>query len=762
VKRNVQIVPPEKFANLKLKNPKKRAAGIPAVISSLRHISEEMGVWQGIKVLNKMNKKDGFDCPGCAWPDPDGKRSVLGEYCENGAKAIAEEATKKRVDPAFFAKYSVEEMSQWTDYEIGKSGRITHPMYLKAGESHYTEISWEEAFQKIGDKIKSLNSPNDAVFYTSGRTSNEAAYMYQLFARQLGTNNLPDCSNMCHESSGTGLSETVGIGKGSVTLEDLHEAEVIVIMGQNPGTNHPRMLTALEKCKKNGGKIISVNPIPEAGSNVFVDPQNPFSILKGGTQLSDQYIQVKINGDVALLKAVMLLMLEAEEKNPGTVFDHDFIKEHCIDYEAFIADLKTNDLHEAIAESGVSKEEVRLMADLMIQKKKIIICWAMGLTQHENGVQNIREVVNLLLLKGSIGKPGAGTCPVRGHSNVQGDRTMGIWEKPKDDFLDALDSHFKISAPRHHGYDVVDCIKAMNESKVKVFVAMGGNFISATPDSEYTGKAMQNCELTVQVSTKLNRSHLVTGTEAIILPCLARSENDVQESGKQFVTVENSMGVVHKSKGDFDPASSTLKSEPAIIAEMAQAIFGNAPINWSEMAKDYSVVRDHIDATIAGFENFNEKIKNPAGFYLPNGARDRKFNTDNGKAKFTVNPIPKRAVKPGNVIMMTIRTHDQYNTTIYGMQDRYRGIGNERRVVLMSDHDMKEKGLNNEDIVHLKSHFNGEERIANNFKVVRYNIAKGCIGTYFPETNVLVPIDNVAKRSNTPASKFIEVEIIKA
>ncbi len=762
MKRNVQIVPPEKFANLKLKNPKKRAAGIPAVISSLRHISEEMGVWQGIKVLNKMNKKDGFDCPGCAWPDPDGKRSVLGEYCENGAKAIAEEATKKRVDPAFFAKYSVEEMSQWTDYEIGKSGRITHPMYLKAGESHYTEISWEEAFQKIGDKIKSLNSPNDAVFYTSGRTSNEAAYMYQLFARQLGTNNLPDCSNMCHESSGTGLSETVGIGKGSVTLEDLYEAEVIVIMGQNPGTNHPRMLTALEKCKKNGGKIISVNPIPEAGSNVFVDPQNPFSILKGGTQLSDQYIQVKINGDVALLKAVMLLMLEAEEKNPGTVFDHDFIKEHCIDYEAFIADLKTNDLHEAIAESGVSEKEVRLMADLMIQKKKIIICWAMGLTQHENGVQNIREVVNLLLLKGSIGKPGAGTCPVRGHSNVQGDRTMGIWEKPKEDFLDALDAHFKITTPRHHGYDVVDCIKAMNESKVKVFVAMGGNFISATPDSEYTGKAMQNCELTVQVSTKLNRSHLVTGTEAIILPCLARSENDVQQSGKQFVTVENSMGVVHKSKGDFDPASSMLKSEPAIIAEMAQAVFGNAPINWSEMAKDYSVVRDHIDATIAGFENFNEKIKNPAGFYLPNGARDRKFNTDNGKAKFTVNPIPKRAVKPGNVIMMTIRTHDQYNTTIYGMQDRYRGIGNERRVVLMSDHDMKEKGLNNEDIVHLKSHFNGEERIANNFKVVRYNIAKGCIGTYFPETNVLVPIDNVAKRSNTPASKFIEVEIIKA
>ena len=762
MKRNVQIVPPEKFANLKLKNPKKRAAGIPAVISSLRHISEEMGVWKGIKVLNKMNKKDGFDCPGCAWPDPDGKRSVLGEYCENGAKAIAEEATKKRVDGEFFEKYSVEELSQWTDYEIGKSGRITQPMYLGAAKSHYTQISWEEAFELIGSKLKSLNSPDEAVFYTSGRTSNEAAYMYQLFVRQYGTNNLPDCSNMCHESSGTGLSETVGIGKGSVTLEDLHEAEVIVVMGQNPGTNHPRMLTALEKCKKNGGQIISVNPIPEAGSNVFIDPQNPLSILKGGTQLCDQYIQVKINGDVALLKAVMLMMLEEELKNPGTVFDHEFIQKHCIGYDTFLESLQNIDLKDAISASGVPEKEVRSMAELLIQKKKIIVCWAMGLTQHQNGVQNIREIVNLLLLKGSIGKPGAGTCPVRGHSNVQGDRTMGIWEKPKDDFLDALDNHFGILSPRKHGYDVVECIKAMNESKVKVFIAMGGNFISATPDSEHTGKAMQNCDLTVQISTKLNRSHLVTGTEAIILPCLSRSEMDVQAGGKQFVTVENSMGVVHKSKGDFKPASPTLKSEPAIVAEIAQAVFGNNPVNWANMSDNYNIIRDHISETIKGFENFNEKIKNPSGFYLPNGARDRKFNTDIGKAKFSVNPIPKREIQSGNLIMMTIRTHDQYNTTIYGMQDRYRGIENERRVVLMSDEDMKEKNLNNEDVVHLKSHYKGEERLAHNFKIVRYNIAKGCIGTYFPETNVLVPLDNVAKGSNTPASKFIEVEIIKA
>ena len=757
--RKVQIVPPEEFSNLKLTERKEKAAGIPALISSMQHISEELGIWQGIKVLNKMNQKDGFDCPGCAWPDPDGKRSSLGEYCENGVKAIAEEATTKKVTPDFFKKHSVEELSKWTDYAIGKAGRITEPMYLKENSSYYEPISWEKAFELIGNKLNSLSTPDEAVFYTSGRTSNEAAYMYQLFVRQLGTNNLPDCSNMCHESSGTALSETLGIGKGSVTLEDLHIAEVIVVMGQNPGTNHPRMLSALEKCKENGGKIITINPIPEAGNNVFIDPQNPLSVIKGGEKINDVYLQVKINGDIALLKAVLYLMLEAENKNPGKVFDLEFINKHCVNYDEFINDIKNTDFNKAVAESGISETEIRAFAELLIEKKKIIVCWAMGLTQHKNAVNTIREVVNLLLVKGSIGKPGAGTCPVRGHSNVQGDRTMGIWEKPNPDFLNKLEEHFSINCPKEDGYDAVEAIKAMHENKVRVFMAMGGNFISATPDSEYTGKAMQNCDLTIQVSTKLNRSHLVTGKEALILPCISRSETDIQATGKQFITVENSMGIVHKSKGSFEPASPHLQSEHAIIAGIANATFKNSPINWTAMKDDYNVVRNHIAATIPGFENFNEKVQQPSGFYLPNGARERNFNLPDKKAKFTINPLTENKVAKGNFIMMTIRTHDQYNTTIYGMDDRYRGIINERRVILMNKSDIEESNLQAEQIVHLTSFFNGEERVARNFKIVPYNIAKGCVATYFPETNVLVPIDSVADKSNTPVSKFIEVAI---
>ncbi len=762
MKRDVSILPPEQFADLKLTTPKDKAAGVPAVMVAMKHLSEEFGVWQGIKVLSKMNQKEGFDCPGCAWPDPE-KRSNLGEYCENGAKALAEEATQKRVTPEFFSKYSVEELSQLTDYEIGKAGRITEPMYLAADSSHYKPISWEEAFRLISNKLNSLDSPNEAVFYTSGRTSNEAAFLYQLFVRQYGTNNLPDCSNMCHESSGKGLSETVGIGKGSVTLKDLYEAEVVMVMGQNPGTNHPRMLIALEKCKKNGGKIINVNPIPEAGTNAFIDPQNPLAIIKGGSQLTDQYLQVKVNGDVALLKAVMMLLLEAEKKNPGQVFDLDFIKEKTEGYDELIAQLESMDFDAVVVASGVSESEIRALADLLAQKKKIIICWAMGLTQHENGVDNIREIVNLLLLKGSIGKPGAGTCPVRGHSNVQGDRTMGIWEKPKEAFLKKLDAHFGIDTPRAHGYDSVEAIEAMHADKVKVFFAMGGNFISATPDSQLTGEAMQNCELTVQVSTKLNRSHLVTGQEALILPCISRSEEDIQNGNQQFLTVENSMGVVHKTEGKFKPASSQLMSEPAIVAQLGAATFGeNSPVRWSEMTDNYDQIRNHIEATIPGFESYNKRVRKPGGFDLPNGARTGDFTTPSGKAHFTVNPLPDNQVAAGHLVMMTVRTHDQFNTTIYGMDDRYRGVLNERRVVLMNPADMAEKDLKKEEVIHLKSHFKGEERMARNFKVVPYNIAKGCVGTYFPEANVLVPIGSVAKGSNTPVSKFVEVEIIKS
>lgn len=756
--REVTIVPPEKFENLTVTTPKNSAVGFPAITSSIKHIASEMGLAKGFKLLAKMNQQDGFDCPGCAWPDPK-KPSALGEYCENGAKAIAEEATDKRISPDFFSTHSVEELSKQTDYYIGKLGRLTTPMYLPKGSSHYQAISWEDAFTKIGEKLNTLTSPNEASFYTSGRTSNEAAFMYQLLVRQFGTNNLPDCSNMCHESSGSGLSGTVGIGKGSVTLEDLHEAEVILIIGQNPGTNHPRMLSALEKCKKNGGKIVTVNPLNEAGTNTFVDPQSPMAMLTGGTKLEDLFLQVKINGDVALLKAVMLLMLKEEELNPGKVFDHDFISSYCDNYDELIAHLKSSNYEEAVKDSGVDEKLIQQLAQLLIEKKKIIICWAMGITQQKNGVDNVQEIVNLLLLKGSIGKPGAGTCPVRGHSNVQGDRTMGIWEKAPEHFLKKLEDRFQFNCPREHGYDVVESIKAMDQNKIKVFIGLGGNFISATPDSEFTGKAMKKCELTVQISTKLNRGHLITGEEAIILPCISRSEKDIQESGLQFVTVENSMGTVHKSTGSLEPASDQLKSEPAIVAGIAKAALKNSLTDWNEMINNYDVVRNHIEATINGFDNFNKKARIPGGFSLPNGSRTREFNTPNKRAQFTINELPKNNVNKDHFVMMTIRTHDQYNTTIYGMDDRYRGILNERRVILMNPNDMKKNGYQQEQIVHLKSHFNGETKQAKNFKIISYNIPEGCLASYFPETNVLVNIDSVAKKSNTPVSKFIEVSI---
>jgi molybdopterin-dependent oxidoreductase alpha subunit len=634
-------------------------------------------------------------------------------------------------------------------------------MYLAKNSSKYVPISWDEAFNKIATQIKGLTSPDEACFYTSGRISNEAVFLYQLFVRQTGTNNLPDSSNMCHEASGIGLSETVGISKGSVTLEDLHQSELIVVMGQNPGSNHPRMLSALEKCKKNGGKVVIVNPIPEAGNNAFVNPQNPLSILKGGRQLSDLFLQVKINGDIALLKAAMFLLLEEENKKPGSVFDLEFINNKTTGFDIFLEDLRKTNYKEAVTASGIPEAQVRAFANLLIQKKKIIFCWAMGLTQHENGVNNIREVVNLLLLKGSIGKPGAGTCPVRGHSNVQGDRTMGILKAPSTALLDSIDKNFSITSPRKHGYDVVESIKAMDEGKIKLLMAMGGNFVSAAPDSEFTGKAVQKCNLTVQVSTKLNRSHLITGKEALILPSISRSESDKQKSGTQFVTVENSMGIVHTSKGEFTPASHNLMSEPAIVARLAEILHGNTPINWNEMTKNYDTIRNHIESTISGFNDYNKRVRKAAGFYLQNGAREAEFNTASKKAVFTINNIPNRTVAANNFILMTIRSHDQYNTTIHGMDDRYRGIFNERRVLLMNKKDMLAQQLNHLDIVNITSIYKGKERHANNFKVIEYDIAKGCVATYFPEANVLVPIDSVAKKSNTPTSKFVEVKLQK-
>jgi molybdopterin-dependent oxidoreductase alpha subunit len=754
---------PETFLDIKLTEPKDVAAGIPAVISSIKHVFAEMDPIRGTKALLKMNQKDGFDCPGCAWPDPDDERSPIAEYCENGAKAIAEEATTKALWASFFAEHSISELSQLNDYEIGKKGRVAQPMYLPEGGIHYQPIAWENAFNLIAKNLNELQTPDDGIFYTSGRTSNEAAFLYQLFVREFGTNNLPDCSNMCHESSGVALSETVGIGKGSVTLEDFYEAEVIIILGQNPGTNHPRMLTALQKAKANGCTIISVNPLRETGLVGFNNPQKLNGVLGIKAQLTDIFLQVKINSDLALIKAIEKILWEEEKQKPGSIFDLNFIDEHTSGYEELVKTFDQYSLAELSEACGISVEDLYKTTEVFKHKNKIIACWAMGLTQHKNAVDTIKEVVNLLLLKGSIGKPGAGTCPVRGHSNVQGDRTMGIYEKPSQAFIDKLNSVFNINAPYAHGLDVVDCIKKMYAEKGKVFIAMGGNFLSATPDTNYTAQALRNCKLTVHISTKLNRSHLITGTEALILPTYGRSDKDINADGlEQFISCENSMGVVQMSKGNLKPVSNQLLSESVIVCELAKATLGNqTKIDWNNYQQHYDFIREDIEKTINGFSDYNKRVRKPGGFYLPNGAREGKFFTLTGKANFNLAPIAKNNLADDELMMMTIRTHDQFNTTIYGLDDRYRGIYNERRVILMNEKDIIKHHLQAGDVVDLYNYHEGIERVAHNFIVVKYNIPEQCTATYFPETNVLVPINSVADKSNTPTSKFVVLKIKK-
>ncbi|MDF9801004.1 molybdopterin-dependent oxidoreductase alpha subunit [Catalinimonas alkaloidigena] len=759
---NLSAEKAEEQHKIKLTQPKKVAAGLPAILSSAKHVYGDVGIVEGTRLMSQINQFDGFDCPGCAWPDPDDKRSPV-EFCENGAKAVAEEATTDTCNPAFFKAHSVEELRQWTDYELGKSGRLTEPMILREGNDYYEAINWDEAFDIIGKQLQQLNSPDEAIFYTSGRTSNEAAFLYQLFVRQYGTNNLPDCSNMCHESSGTGLSETVGIGKGSVTLEDFYEAEVIMIMGQNPGTNHPRMLTALQKAKHNGAKIISVNPLPETGLMSFKNPQHPWEMAGKGTALTDIFLQLRLNADVPLLKALMKILLEKEKQNPGMVLDEEFIRTHTSGYEALLADLQKYDIDELISQTAISKAQIEETAELLASRQKIIICWAMGLTQHKNGVDNVREIVNLLLLKGSIGKAGAGTCPVRGHSNVQGDRTMGIWEKLKPEFRQKLKEAFNFEPPAKDGYDVMHSMEAMANGKAKFFMGMGGNFLSATPDTEYTAKGLRQCKMTVHVSTKLNRSHLVHGKTALILPCLGRTELDMQVSGPQFLSVENSTGVVHQTRGGKDPASPHLLSEPKIVAELAKATLeSKSTVDWDEMVSDYDHIRDAIEKTVDGFDAYNIRVRNSGGFYLPNGARVGKFNTDTGKAKFTVNENPDHQLAEDDFLMMTIRSHDQYNTTIYGLHDRYRGIAYDRRVVLMNKEDIRKHGLKKEDKVNLYSYYDGSERSAEGFLVVPYSIPRRCVATYFPEANTLVPHNRMARKSNQPISKSVVIKIKKS
>jgi molybdopterin-dependent oxidoreductase alpha subunit len=756
---NVRAQPPEEFTGGHIGKAKGTAGGLPAVWVATKHVAREMGLLRGTRTLLRLNQKEGFDCPGCAWPDPDGERSHA-EFCENGAKAVAEEATTRRVTPDFFREWSVADLSRKSDYWLGKQGRITQPVVLRRGATHYEPVEWDEAFKLIAEELNTLASPDEAAFYTSGRTSNEAAFLYQLFVRQFGTNNLPDCSNMCHESSGRALTETIGVGKGTVTLEDFQLAEAIFVIGQNPGTNHPRMLTSLQAAKRRGCKIVHINPLPEAGLNRFKHPQHPLDLLGGGTQLADLFLQVRINGDVPLLKGIMKEVLAAEEFRPGDVLDWKFIHECTHGFEEFARALRVTNWNELIEQSGVSREEMREAARVLIESKRTIVCWAMGLTQHKNAVANIQEIVNLLLLRGQIGKPGAGACPVRGHSNVQGDRTMGIWERPADTFLDALAREFDFEPPRRHGLDTVETIKAMHERRVKLFFAVGGNFLSATPDTEFTAEALRRCRLTAHVSTKLNRAHLVTGEQALILPCLGRTERDVQRSGEQFVSVENSMGVVHSSRGSLEPASTHLLSEPAIVARLARATLGaRSAVEWEWLTEDYDRVRDLIERVIPGFDDYNRRVREPGGFYLPNLAREGVFKTSTDRANFTVHELPRNELAPGQFLMMTIRSHDQFNTTIYGLDDRYRGVQGERRVVFLNPEDVREQGLSAGQVVDLLSHFDGEERTARRFIVVPYRIPRRCAATYFPETNVLVPVRSVADKSNTPASKSVRISV---
>ncbi|MCH6229927.1 FdhF/YdeP family oxidoreductase [Microbacterium sp. CFH 31415] len=842
-------------SRVRVTQTKRVAVGVPAVLHALQIANEQMGVTRSVQTLLRVNQKDGFDCPGCAWPEED-KRHIA-EFCENGAKAVAEEATLRRVDPEFFAAHSIDELRAHDDWWLGQQGRLTHPMILDEGATHYRPISWDDALREIAGAIAQVADPDETVFYTSGRTSNEAAFLYQLLVRGIGTNNLPDCSNMCHESSGSALTETIGIGKGTVSIEDIHEADLLIVAGQNPGTNHPRMLSALEKAKARGATIIAVNPLPEAGLMRFENPQTVKGVAFRGTKLADQFAQIRLGGDQALFQAIGKHLLEAEERDGG-VLDHDFIAEHTSGFEAYRQARADASWRELVEATGLPEKTLRRVGEAVRTSKATIVCWAMGLTQHKHSVPTLRDIVNVLLLQGNIGRPGAGVCPVRGHSNVQGDRTVGIYEKPSAAFLDALDAEFGFAAPREHGFDTVGAIRAMRDGGVRFFMGMGGNFVSATPDTAVVEAAMARVDLTVQVSTKLNRSHVVTGRRAIILPTLGRTDRDQRGGREQRVTVEDSMGAVHASRGRLAPPSQELLSEVAIVARLCGLLFGDAdaaasprlplsiprggtpqqdvdrgqvertpeeeaggsdpaeesgagpeqvvrraqapsgvdrpayagtpvpgnagwgngeemaelrhPLNvpradWTALEADYALIRTHIERVVPGFDDYEARIDKGRTLHLPNGPRDaRRFATADGKARFTVNPLEYPRIPRGRLLLQTLRSHDQYNTTIYGKDDRYRGIHGGRRVVLVNAKDIMALGFAPDEIVDLVSEWTGtdgriEERRAERFRIVPYRTPRGNAAAYYPETNVLVPLDSVADVSGTPTSKSVVVRL---
>ena len=744
-----------------IEQPKKKAAGVPAVLSSFKFGFREMGPVRTGKVMLKMNQDRGFDCPSCAWPDPDSKRKHAAEFCENGAKAVAWEATRKRVPRTFFADHSIDDLNKISEFELGKLGRITEPMLLRAGSTHYEPVGWEEAFQVVARHLKALVDPNDAVFYTSGRTSNEAAFLYQLFVRAYGTNNLPDCSNMCHESSGTALTRVIGSGKGAVTLEMLEESELIVVVGQNPGTNAPRMLSHLEVAKKNGADIVSVNPLPEPGLMNFKNPQKASGWVGKGTALADQHLQIRIGGDQALFLAVGHLLLEAEASAPGTVLDASFIDSHTSGFELYAKHNAELDWPAVELATGLTRAEIEEFTERFIKSKATVICWAMGLTQHREAVATITEIVNVLLLQGNIGKPGAGPCPVRGHSNVQGDRSMGIWEKMPDSFLDKLDHEFAFTSPREHGIDAADTVHRLREGAVRVFFAMGGNFAMATPDTAVVHKGLRECDLTVHVSTKLNRSHTIVGREALILPTLGRTDHDHTPNGPQSVTVEDSQGAVHLSTGNLIPPAPEIKSEIGIICGLAGLVVPDiGQIPWSDFADDYSLIRQRIGRVADGYEDFEHRLRTKGGFLLAHAARDsREFKTSDAKAQFSANDLSWLPTEPGRLLLQTMRSHDQFNTTIYGLEDRYRGVHGTREVVFVHPDDLVDLGLKDGQFVDIISEFQGVERRADGFRVVSYPTARGCVAAYYPETNVLMSADDLAKGSNTPVAKGLTVRL---
>ncbi|GAA0527213.1 FdhF/YdeP family oxidoreductase [Saccharopolyspora thermophila] len=741
--------------------PKEWATGLPAVAHALQYSLQQTSVRRTALTLLNINQAAGIDCPGCAWPEPGPKDRHLNEYCENGAKHINDEATTRRVTAEFFREHPVSELDRQSDLWLNQQGRLTEPMVKRPGADHYEPIDWDAALDLIAGELRRLDSPDEAIFYTSGRVSNEAAFLLQLFARAYGTNNLPDCSNMCHESSGAAMRETLGIGKGNVSLDDLYQADLVFVVGQNPGTNHPRMLSALERTKRNGGQVIAVNPLPEAGLLRFKHPQTVRGLLGRGTPIADQFLQIRPGGDLALFKALNLLLLQAEDANPGTVLDHEFIAAHTSGFAEFAEQARKLDWDQVRTATGLTRAEIEQVRDRVLASKRIIVCWAMGITQQKHGVPIIREIINFLLLRGNIGRPGTGVCPVRGHSNVQGDRTMGVWEQMPQEFLDALGHEFGFTPPTHHGYDSVNAIRAMLEHRAKVFVGVAGNFVRAAPDSELTEQALRQCRLTVHISTKLNRSHTVCGETALILPTLGRSDRDIQASGEQFVTVEDSMSMVHASRGRLEPASPHLLSEVAILCRLARRTLGNEPaIPWEEFEADYNTIRDRIARVIPDFDDFNARVTQPGGFRLPNPVNDRRFPTATGKALFSHNPFEMIQPPEGHLVLQTLRSHDQWNTIPYTTNDRYRGIHGSRRVVLVNQSDLDALGIPDRSEVDLVTVWrDGIERRARNFRVIAYPTTPGSAASYYPETNNLVPLDSTARISNTPTSKGVIIRL---